>query len=103
MKGHLSGLCHEGLLPACPGLVEGKCLSDKEEVVMADMDDRTDSEQLPEWLEKEVDQKVKDEIGEGDYLGYCHIFWEAKKRILHDAYGIDWKTPAERYPGVIFD
>ena len=52
---------------------------------MADMDDRTDSEQLPEWLEKEVDQKVKDEIGEGDYLGYCHIFWEAKKRILHDA------------------
>ena len=51
---------------------------------MADIVDRTGGEQLPEWLEKEVDQKVKDEIGEGDYLGYCHIYWETKKRILHD-------------------
>ena len=70
---------------------------------MADIVDRTGGEQLPEWLEKEVDQKVEDEIGEGDYLGYCHIYWEAKKRILHDEYGIDWKTPAERYPTIIFD
>lgn len=60
-------------------------------------------EKLPEWLEKEVDRKVKDEIGEGDYLGYCHMYWEAKKRILHDEYGIDWETPAERYPTIIFD
>ena len=65
--------------------------------------DRTGSAQLPGWLEQEVDQKVKDEIGDGDYMGYCHEFWQAKKRILHDEYGIDWKTPAEQYPSIIFD
>ncbi len=70
---------------------------------MEDTQDKNRQDDLPEWLEKEVDQKVKDEIGEGDYLGYCHIYWEAKKRILHDEYGIDWKTPAERYPTIIFD
>lgn len=61
------------------------------------------SDDLPEWLEAEVDQKVEDEIGPEDYWGRCHTFWAVKKRILHDEYGIDWLTPAERYPTVIFD
>ncbi|MBU2579989.1 hypothetical protein KKF19_03500 [Patescibacteria group bacterium] len=36
-------------------------------------------------------------------LGYCHLFWDEQKRILKDKYGIDWKTPAERNPGVCYD
>ena len=59
--------------------------------------------ELPEELEKEVDRQVTELIGEDGGLGYCHLFWAEKKRILRERYGIDWKTPAERYPGVIFD
>jgi hypothetical protein len=38
-----------------------------------------------------------------DELGFCHIFWWTKKRILKEKYGVDWKTPAEEKPGVMFD
>lgn len=35
--------------------------------------------------------------------GYVHIFWGTKKRILKQKYNIDWRTPAELNPWVIFD
>ncbi len=35
--------------------------------------------------------------------GSVHIFWETKKRILKQKYNIDWRTPAELNPWVIFD
>ena len=58
---------------------------------------------LPDSLEKEVEQKVNAEIGEEDYFGRCHTFWAVKKRILLEEYGIDWRTPAEQYPTIFFD
>ena len=36
-------------------------------------------------------------------LGFCHVFWAEKKRILKEKYGIDWKTPAEQNPGLCID
>ena len=36
-------------------------------------------------------------------LGYCHIYWETKKRILRRDYKIDWKTPAELNPWTSYD
>lgn len=36
-------------------------------------------------------------------LGYCHLIWCKRKRILKEKYNIDWKTPAEMNPDVIFD
>jgi hypothetical protein len=36
-------------------------------------------------------------------MGYCHIYWRTKKRILRDKYHIIWRTPVELNPGVIFD
>ena len=62
-----------------------------------------ENEEIPREIEEKVDEQVKALIGEGDYLGYCHEFWSVKERILRDEYGIEWKTPAERYPGMIFD
>ena len=53
-------------------------------------------------VELEVERRVKNEIGEGGYRGYCHRYWSVKKRILAE-YGIDWKTPQELNPGVVFD
>ena len=35
--------------------------------------------------------------------GYCFSFWDEKKRILKEKYGIDWKTPAELNPSTLFD
>ena len=63
-----------------------------------------DETPLPKELEEEVNRQVIEEIGEADYFfGYSRNFWAAKKRILREQYGIDWKTPAERYPGLLID
>ena len=62
-----------------------------------------DPDPLPEEIEKAVEAKIIAEIGEGGYLGYCHSYWAAKKRILKEEYGIDWKSPSELNPGVLFD
>lgn len=35
--------------------------------------------------------------------GYVHIFWGTKKRILKQKYNIDWRTPSELNPHIIFD
>jgi hypothetical protein len=37
------------------------------------------------------------------HLGYCHVFWHTKKRILKEKFGIDWRTPAEMNPHVYYD
>lgn len=36
-------------------------------------------------------------------LGFCFAFWQAKKRVLRDDYGIEWHSPSELNPGVLFD
>ena len=63
----------------------------------------TEPTPLPKEIEEEVNARVVALIGEDGPLGYCHEFWSVKKRILKEEYGIDWKTPAELYPHVIFD
>jgi len=35
--------------------------------------------------------------------GYCYSFWPEKKRILKEKYNIDWKTPQELNPDMIWD
>nr|MDO8115629.1 hypothetical protein [Candidatus Sigynarchaeota archaeon] len=54
--------------------------------------------------EKEASRLLKrsKRIKEGQ-LGYCHAFWGAKKRILREKYGIEWKSPAELNPYTKFD
>ena len=37
------------------------------------------------------------------YMGYCNNYWSAKKEILKEKYNIDWYTPAEENPDVIYD
>lgn len=36
-------------------------------------------------------------------MGYCHAFWEKKKQILKEKYGIKWKSPAELNRHIKFD
>lgn len=36
-------------------------------------------------------------------LGTCHAVWGEQKRILKEKHNIDWQTPAEMNPLVMFD
>lgn len=54
-------------------------------------------------IEREMETLVRAETGEGDYLGFCHLYWEVKKRVLWEKFGIEWHSPSDRNPGVIFD
>jgi len=38
-----------------------------------------------------------------DQDGFCHILWDTQKHILKSKYHIDWKTPAELNPGIMYD
>ena len=51
-----------------------------------------------------VDKLADDETGSaGDETGSCHLFWAAKKRILKTQFGLDWESPADLNPNVLFD
>ena len=36
-------------------------------------------------------------------MGFCYVGWATIKKILLEEHGIDWKTPSEMNPGVLFD
>lgn len=49
---------------------------------------------------------ARKELGIGSdvqMLGLCHLIWSKAKRIFKDEYDIDWRSPAELNPDVIFD
>lgn len=35
--------------------------------------------------------------------GFCFIYWRAKKELLKDKYGIEWRSPSQMNPRVKFD
>ena len=39
----------------------------------------------------------------GLQLGRCHVRWAVKKSVLSENYGINWRSPSELNPGVLFD
>ena len=59
----------------------------------------------PEWekviyeVEKEVDEELKDEPRG---MGFCFGYWSAKRAALARR-GIEWRSPSEMNPRVIFD
>ena len=53
---------------------------------------------------KSVDQKARDkmECESISGIGSIHTFWEFKKGLLKKE-GIDWRSPSELNPGILFD
>ena len=51
----------------------------------------------------ELERLIRKEIGEGGYMGFCHKYWWTKKNLLKGKYGIEWESPVDMNPGVIFD
>ena len=54
-------------------------------------------------VEREMETLVRAEVGEDGGLGFCHLYWSAKKKVLRDRFGIDWRSPSGRFPGMLFD
>lgn len=55
-------------------------------------------------IDKEVEESIKnDPIFKNRPDGYALYFWNKKKALLKNKYNIDWKTPSELNPGVLFD
>jgi len=40
---------------------------------------------------------------DGHEMGMCHHLWRRQKEILRERHGIDWRSPAEMNPDIIFD
>jgi hypothetical protein len=36
-------------------------------------------------------------------MGFCNLFWHSKQRILRERYGVEWRTPIELNPQIMFD
>ena len=58
-------------------------------------------------IEPELEAKIKKEMikryDRYPILGSCHYYWDIKKRILNQDYGIEWESPAKLNPDVFFD
>lgn len=81
-------------------------------------DPRTAIERIRKQAQRKIDKIMKEanlEISayeaeieledhpEKNAMGFCHIFWAVRKRILREKYHINWQSPAEKNPGVLFD
>jgi len=53
-------------------------------------------------INDEVNQALAEHPKKGS-MGFVHIIWETKKQILKQKHGINWRTPAELNPQVMFD
>ncbi len=65
-------------------------------------------EETPEYqkIEKELEKLIEQRLGDRYHqrpFGFCHIYWDVKKEILKEEFGIDWKSPDELNPNIIFD
>jgi hypothetical protein len=35
--------------------------------------------------------------------GFCHLYWCVKQRILREQFQIEWFSPSDMNPGILFD
>ena len=57
-------------------------------------------EKVIDEVERLVDEELEDHPRG---MGFCFAYWSAKKHILLDRFGIEWRSPSAMNPGVIFD
>lgn len=53
-------------------------------------------------VNERVEQELV-ELGIKDQWGSCYTKWDIKKRILHHEYGIEWQSPKDLNPRIVFD
>ena len=68
------------------------------------MFDKNNIENSQEYKEAmlKINPILKKEFENQYGMGICHRYWHRKKELLKEC-GVDWKSPAEMNPDVIFD
>lgn len=56
-----------------------------------------------EYLKIELERLIRNEIGDGGYWGFCHEYWRTKKKILKNRFGIEWNSPVDLNPMIMYD
>lgn len=51
-------------------------------------------------VEAELDRRF---ANQPRHMGFCFKYWSAKSSLLRDTYGIEWRTPSQMNPRVMFD
>lgn len=52
----------------------------------------------------EVERRLDERFANAPrHMGFCFKYWEAKRHLLKEEYGIDWKSPSQMNPRVMFD
>ncbi len=69
--------------------------------------DEVENSEEYKQIEKELDERIRLQLKFMGYdenmMGICHIYWNLKKEILESEYGINWKSPEELNPDILFD
>jgi hypothetical protein len=55
------------------------------------------------WAIKEASRRAVEELGQPYQMGSCHLLWRRQKQILKEEFDIDWYSPRDMNPRVIFD
>lgn len=51
-----------------------------------------------------MEQKLQERFANAPrHMGFCFKYWNAKRELLKEEYGIDWKSPSQMNPRVMFD
>ena len=67
------------------------------------IEDTEEYKNIVQELEKKIETCMMFQDKSINKLGSCHAYWDLKKAILKTDYDIDWESPAELNPDVIFD
>lgn len=87
--------------------LEGRCISHYEEFLREfpkESKEKGLSTIVPQELDGRIDDFLNLVIPPQNYMiGTCHWIWGMKKAILRYGFNIDWQTPAEKNPNIIYD
>lgn len=59
-----------------------------------------------EWedIYYDVESKLEERFASAPrFMGFCFTYWNAKRELLEEEYGIKWHSPSQMNPGVMFD
>lgn len=59
-----------------------------------------DWEQIYYDVEEELNRLLAEEPRQ---MGFCFLYWEEKQKLIKEKYGIDWNTPGQMNPHIMFD
>ncbi|HEX9995799.1 MAG TPA: hypothetical protein VGB45_01540 [Abditibacterium sp.] len=53
--------------------------------------------------EQKAEKELESEKRQMRQMGFCHLHWGTLQRILREEFGVEWFTPSEMNPHIIFD